>query len=109
MRKSNQEMIIYNSDDGKSKVSLMTRDGDVWLNQSQLAELFDTSKQNIRFHVINILKERELYDESVVKEYLTTDKPTRISKYKKHKKNETTPIIYKRTILFNGCFRPNQL
>jgi hypothetical protein len=72
MQKSNQEIIIYNSDDGKSKVSLMTRDGDVWLNQNQLAELFDTSKQNISLHIVNILREKELYDKSVVKEYLTT-------------------------------------
>ena len=72
MQKSNQEIIIYNSDDGKSKVALMTRDGNVWLNQNQLAELFDTSKQNISLHIINILKEGELNDYSVVKEYLTT-------------------------------------
>jgi len=72
MKKSNQEIIIYNSDDGKSKVNLMTRDGNVWLNQNQLAELFDTSKQNISLHAINILKENELNSNSVVKEYLTT-------------------------------------
>jgi len=72
MQKSNQEILIYNSDDGKSKVALMTRDGNVWLNQSQLAELFDTSKQNISLHAINILRENELDSNSVVKEYLTT-------------------------------------
>ena len=72
MQKSNQEIIIYNSDDGKSKVALMTRDGNVWLNQNQLAELFDTSKQNISLHAINILRENELDSNSVVKEYLTT-------------------------------------
>jgi hypothetical protein len=47
MQESNREIIIYNSDDGKTKVALMTRDGNVWLNQNQLAELFDTSKQNL--------------------------------------------------------------
>jgi hypothetical protein len=72
MQKSNQEIIIYNSDDGKAKVALMTRDGNVWLNQNQLAELFDTSKQNISLHIINILKDGELDDFSVIKEYLTT-------------------------------------
>ena len=72
MQKSNQEIIIYNSDDGKAKVALMTRDGNVWLNQNQLAELFDTSKQNVSLHVINILKEKELDANSVVKDYLTT-------------------------------------
>ena len=72
MQKANQEIIIYNSDDGKAKVALMTRDGNVWLNQNQLAELFDTSKQNISLHILNILRENELYPNSVVKEYLTT-------------------------------------
>ena len=68
----NQEIIIYNTDDGKTSVSLMTRDGNVWLNQNNLAELFDTSKQNISLHIINILKEKELDENSVVKDYLTT-------------------------------------
>ncbi len=72
MQKSNQEIIIYNSDDGKTKVALMTRDGNVGLNQNQLAELFDTSKQNISLHIINILKENELDQFSVVKYFLTT-------------------------------------
>ncbi|MCL2510666.1 MAG: virulence RhuM family protein [Bacteroidales bacterium] len=70
--KNSQEIIIYNSDDGKTKVALITRDGNVWLNQNQLAELFDTSKQNISLHIINILEENELNANSVVKDYLTT-------------------------------------
>jgi hypothetical protein len=44
----------------------------VWMNQSQLATLFDTTKQNISLHIINTLKEGELTKESVVKDYLTT-------------------------------------
>src|ERR1700722_9044889 len=50
----------------------MAKDGNVWLNQNQLAELFDTSKQNISLHIVNILKEKELAENSVVKDYLTT-------------------------------------
>ena len=42
------------------------------MNQNQLAELFDTSKQNISLHIINILEESELSENSVVKDYLTT-------------------------------------
>ena len=49
----------------------MTRDGMVWLNQSQMAELFATSKQTISYHISNILEDRELEYESTVKEYLT--------------------------------------
>lgn len=67
-----QDIIIYNTDDGKASVSLMTKDGNVWMNQNQLAELFDTSKQNISMHIINILEDRELDANSVVKNYFTT-------------------------------------
>ncbi len=67
-----QDIIIYNTDDGKVAVSLLAKEGSVWMNQNQLAELFDTSKQNISLHIINILKDNELKQDSVVKEYLTT-------------------------------------
>jgi len=66
------KIIIYNTDDGKASVSLMAKDGIVWMNQNQLAELFATTKQNISLHIQNILKEGELDEFSVVKEYLTT-------------------------------------
>jgi hypothetical protein len=65
-------LIIYHTDDGKASVALFARDGNVWMNQSQLAELFATSKQNISLHIANILKEGELLADSVVKDYLTT-------------------------------------
>ena len=72
MENEQSNIIIYTSSDGKSRVSLMTRDGKVWLNQLQIAELFGTSKQNIGQHVANILREKELDSNSVVKNYFTT-------------------------------------
>ena len=65
-------IIIYTTSDGKASVALFARDGKVWMNQSQMAELFDTSKQNISLHTLNILKDKELEPNSVVKDYLTT-------------------------------------
>ncbi|MGZ8548185.1 MAG: virulence RhuM family protein [Sulfuricurvum sp.] len=65
-------IIIYNTADGKASVSLLTKDGTAWLNQNQLAELFATSKQNISLHINNIFEEEELDANSVVKDYLTT-------------------------------------
>ncbi len=59
-----QDLIIYKTEDGKSDVALYVRDGTIWLNQNQLAELFATSKQNVSSHVINILKENELNESS---------------------------------------------
>lgn len=67
-----QNIILYKTIDGKSSVALYSKDGNVWLNQNQLAELFATSKQNISLHIVNILKEQELEKKSVVKDYLTT-------------------------------------
>jgi hypothetical protein len=66
-------IIIYSTADGKSKVDLTVANNTVWMNQKQLAELFDTSKQNISLHIENILKDNELDKKSVVKEYLTTE------------------------------------
>ena len=51
---------------------LYARDGKIWLNQQQMAELFATSKQTISHHIINILKDKELLETAVVKQYLTT-------------------------------------
>lgn len=66
------DIIIYNTSDGKASVALYAQDGDVWMNQNQLAELFDTSKQNIGQHIKKILEEKELQENSVVKNYFTT-------------------------------------
>ncbi len=72
MRKDESNIIIYNTIDGKASVVLYARDGSVWMNQNQLAELFDTSVPNVCVHIANILKEGELQRYSVIKNYLTT-------------------------------------
>lgn len=67
------ELIIYKTDDGKADVKLYSKDGVVWMNQQQMALLFDTSKPNISMHIANVLQEKELDGKSVVMDYLTTD------------------------------------
>ena len=67
-----QNLIIYNTLDGKVSVTMMARDGNVWMNQKQMAELFATSKQNVGQHISNILKENELTLDSVVKNFFIT-------------------------------------
>ena len=67
-----QNIIIYRTADGRASVALFAKDGKIWLNQQQMAELFATSKQLISHHIANILKEKELDQISVVKHYLTT-------------------------------------
>jgi hypothetical protein len=67
-----KNIIIYNTIDGKASVSLYAKDGMIWMNQRQIAELFDTSVSNISMHISNILKEGELKPNLVIKDYLTT-------------------------------------
>jgi len=69
---SEGELILYNTEDGAATIGLRAIDGTVWLTQLEMAELFDTSKQNVSLHINNILSEGELAADSVVKESLTT-------------------------------------
>ena len=72
MDNNESNIIIYNTIDGKASVVLYAHDGSVWMNQNQLAELFDTSVPNVSMHIANVLKEGELERNSVIKNYLTT-------------------------------------
>ena len=65
-------IIIYNTIDGKASVALYAKDGKIWLNQKQMAELFATSVPNINMHISNILKDSELDKDAVIKDYLIT-------------------------------------
>ena len=53
MDDNHQNIIIYNTKDGKASVSLHTKDGMVWMNQNQISHLFDTSVPNISMHISN--------------------------------------------------------
>ena len=72
MPNEQSNIIIYNTIDGKASVALYAKDGKIWLNQKQMAELFATSVANINMHISNILNEKELDTNSVIKNYLTT-------------------------------------
>lgn len=66
------EIVLFETDDKEVTLSV-PMDGDtVWLTQAQMAELFDTTKQNISLHANNCFKEGELAKHSVVKDFLTT-------------------------------------
>lgn len=66
------EIVLYSTPDGRTEIQLRVQEGSVWLTQLEMAELFGTSKQNASLHILNILKEKELPESSVVKESLTT-------------------------------------
>lgn len=66
------EMLIYQTEDGLTKIDVNMQDETVWLSQAEMTKLFQTTKQNISLHINNIFKDGELEKASVVKEYLTT-------------------------------------
>ena len=70
----NCNFIMYTTDDRQVEIEVRLEDENVWLTQKAMAELFDTTKQNISLHINNIFEENELNQNSVVKENLTTAK-----------------------------------
>lgn len=71
MKSDNSEIIIYQTEDGRTKIDVRMEDETVWLTQTQMADLFQTTKQNISLHINNAFNEGEVEPESTVKEYLT--------------------------------------
>ena len=66
------EIIIYTSDDGTTKIDLRLEDGTIWLSQLEIAELFQTTKQNISKHIKSIFKDGEVDEKVAVNYQLTT-------------------------------------
>jgi len=66
------EILIYQTQGGQTKIEVQLEDETLWLSQAGLAELYQTTKQNVSLHVQNIYEEGELREDAVVKEYLTT-------------------------------------
>jgi len=71
MKGNSSEIILYQTEDGQTKIDVRLEEETVWLSQAQMVELFQTSKQNISLHIKNIYEEGELQDISTVKDYLT--------------------------------------
>ncbi len=71
---SNNQIVIYQSEDGQTQVDVRLENETVWLTQAQMVDLFQTTKQNVSLHVGNVFKEGELEEKSTVKEYLTVQK-----------------------------------
>lgn len=69
---STGELILYQTEDGLTKISLRAIDGTVWLNQLEIADLFNTTKQNVSLHLQNLFAQAELPEDAVVKDSLTT-------------------------------------
>jgi len=68
---NNSEILLYQTEDGQTKIDVRLEEETVWLSQAQMVELFQTTKQNISLHIKNIYEEGELEENSTVKDYLT--------------------------------------
>ncbi|MBU4601115.1 virulence RhuM family protein [Patescibacteria group bacterium] len=66
------QIAFYQTPDGSVNIEVLFAEENIWLTQKKMAELFDTTKQNISLHLKNIFKESELRADSVVKDFLTT-------------------------------------
>ncbi len=74
MKQGKSQIIIYQAADGQTKIDVRFDGETVWLTQNALAELFQTTKNNISIHVKNIFEEGELAQNATVKEFLTVQK-----------------------------------
>ena len=72
--KNSSQILIYQTERGQTKIEVLLKNETVWLTQKLMAELFQTTKQNISLHIQNIYNEGELPPEATVKEYLTVQK-----------------------------------
>ncbi|MBD3840213.1 MAG: virulence RhuM family protein, partial [Epsilonproteobacteria bacterium] len=72
IRNSTAEFLIFTSQSGENSIEVKVFDESVWLTQAMIAELFDTTKQNVSLHIKNIFEGGELEEISVVKDFLTT-------------------------------------
>lgn len=68
------DVILYTTEDGKTQIDLHLKNGTVWLSQQQIADLFQTSKQNISKHVKAIYEDQELDERATVNQQLTVQK-----------------------------------
>lgn len=71
---SQGKIILYQPDNTSSQLEVRIEDETVWLTQAQMAELFQTTRNNITLHISNVFKEHELEPDSVCKESLLTAK-----------------------------------
>ena len=66
------KVIIYTTNDGKTKLDVKLEDETLWLTQTQMCELYQTSKSNVSEHIKHIFEEGELNEDSVVRKFRTT-------------------------------------
>ena len=84
------QFLVYPTEDGRTKIDVRLENETVWLSQQHLADLFQTSKQNVGQHLKNIFEEGELAEDSVVKNFFTTAAPAQAEEKGREEMNNET-------------------
>ena len=71
---TNSQIIIYQTEDGQTKLDVRLENETVWLTQKYMAELFQTSVPNINMHLKSIFEDQELLEEATIKDFLIVQK-----------------------------------
>ncbi|MEI6238270.1 MAG: cell filamentation protein Fic [bacterium] len=80
MEEKNNKIIIYNTEDGQTRIDVRLENDTVWLTQDQMAELFDKSKSTINEHIQNIYSENELILEQTMRKFGNSEFSTKTTK-----------------------------
>ena len=70
--KNDSELVIYQTEDGRTRVEVRLENETVWLTQKQLAELFEKDLRTVNEHIQNIFEEKELLPDSVIRKFRIT-------------------------------------
>ena len=70
MQKPDNSVVLYQDENGITNVRVLFADEDLWLTQNQIAEIYDTTQQNIDQHIRNIYNDKELSSEATNKKFL---------------------------------------
>ena len=96
------ELLLYTSPDGKIRLDLRIHDETLWMTQQMMAELFQTSKQNIGQHVANILQEGELQEDGTVKNFFTV-------RFEGERQVKRSVIFYNLEMIISVGYRVNSI
>ena len=74
-------IIIYQSDDGKTKLDVKLDNNTLWVTQEQMSTIFNRSKSTINEHILNIFEEKELEEQNVMRKFGNSDFSTKPTNY----------------------------
>ena len=81
MAQNDSEIIIYQTEDGTTKIDVRIKDDTVWLTQDEMAELFDKSKSTVNEHIQNIYQENELQTKNTMRKFGNSEFSTKPTNY----------------------------